>query len=94
MTVFIAMLIIALGVVDIWITGQVLKAGGTEQNILMKRLQDILPFSWEPIKALCHVAVAVAVLKLPFMLYGGMLFALAYIGIIAWNAYILRKLVV
>ena len=93
MTIIIAMLIIALGVVDIWITGQVLKRpGGKEVNILMAWLQDRLPFSWEPVKAAVHVAVAIAVLKIPGFEWGGLLFACLYVGIIAWNITVLKKL--
>ena len=92
MTIIVAISIIVLGVVDIWITGKVLNAGGKEANPLMRFLQDRLPFAWEFVKVAVHVAVAISVLQFEFMLWGGQLFVVVYLWVCYHNLRVLKKM--
>jgi len=92
MSILIAALIVALGVVDAWVTGLVLKAGGREANPLMAWLQKVAPKYWEAMKLAVHVAVAGAVMSVPEFIYGGYLFVAVYVFIVVWNLRVLRKL--
>jgi len=92
MTILIACLIITLGVTDVWLTNKIIDAGGREANPLMAWLQSVVPFSWEFVKIIVHVMVAIAVLTYPAFIYGGVLFATAYIGVCGWNVHILKRI--
>jgi|SaaInl4_135m_RNA_FD_contig_71_898004_length_16358_multi_5_in_0_out_0_12 hypothetical protein len=92
LAIFVGMAVIALGIVDIWLTGKVLSAGGKEQNILMKWLQDLMPWSWEPTKAFIHLGVAIAIMEIPGAVYSGIVFMCIYILVCAWNLRVLNRL--
>ena len=91
-TTLVAALIVALGLVDVWLTTLILEEGGREANPLMKKLQDLLPKGWGTVKVAIHTAVAIAILNVPSFIFGGYLFVIMYVIICIWNLRVLRRL--
>lgn len=93
MTIIVALLIVIVGVFDVWSTQAVIDNGGRERNPLMKWLMAVAPKRWVVIKVGVHIAIAVVVVVFDHgaVTIGGAVFG-AMIGVVVlWNLYVFSK---
>ena len=93
MTILVALLIVIVGVFDVWTTQVVLDNGGRERNPVMKWLMDRAPKRWVVIKVGVHCALAAAVIGVEHVAVtvGGVVFALMIGLVVLWNISVYAK---